>query len=81
VVLICQGTVAGSYQGSETLLAAKRVCSGLIYRDPWLLFPLLLPVFLAFCSLLDFLPEGRAEQWRGGIAHVLLLLVLGLGAC
>lgn len=40
-----------------TLLAAKRVHSGLIHRDPWLL-PLLLPVLPAFCSLLDFLPEG-----------------------
>lgn len=44
--------------GSDELLAAKWVHSGLIYRDPWLLLPLLLPVFLAFCSLLDFLPEG-----------------------
>lgn len=40
------GTAAGCQWGSEKLLAAKRVRSGLVYRDPWLL-PLLLPVFLA----------------------------------
>lgn len=51
------GTVAGCARGSEELLAASWVHSGLIYRDPWLL-PLLLPASLAFCSLLDFLPEG-----------------------
>lgn len=56
-VSIRQGTVAGCARGSEELLAAARVRSGLIYRDPWLL-PLLLPASLAFCSLFDFLPEG-----------------------
>lgn len=59
-VLICHGTTAVCFRGSEKLLAARWVRSGLIFRDPWLL-PLLLPVFLAFCSLLDFLPEGQVR--------------------
>lgn len=76
-VLICQGTVAGCLRGSEKLLAAKWVHSGLIYRDP-LASPSPTPRLSGILQLVRFPARGVGQSSGEEPAQLPLRLVLRL---